>query len=115
MALPEWLSHDKKKCEFVIDTDKACSQFQGLLKLDDDDLDQYHVEVINHCVRREAKLQIGLAGCDPRKTETPKTLVLHFLRCDKWALKNFPKGRGVEAGAKDARQIYKGLRGVDPQ
>ena len=87
-------------------------------ELDVKKLDQFWLEVIYQFAKMDAQVLVKTLKIDPRPA---KALVL-IIRGNadvknKWALKNYPEGRGVEAAAKgrEARKLYAKVRGFIPQ
>lgn len=111
---PSWLTYDNKRAIFRINGDVYYPQI--LRELGVVEVDQYWLEVAYQCAKLDAMRYIMLAGVDPRPN---KVLILDIKVADKekWALRNHPVGRGIEAASKgrEAREHYKKLRGFLPE
>jgi hypothetical protein len=118
VQLPDWAT---VRGPGFIETqaDEFYPEILGEIGVDEKDYDQYWLTVAK-CIAKFEVL-IGVAGTDV--AAPPKgALRIHIKDGTKadnggvslWARARFPEGKGAVAGAKDAREIYRQLRGFAP-
>lgn len=106
--LPKWLSQ-RADGVFMIDPDIAYPAVLGALGADSKKLDQYWVETAYQATKLKAQELIDGTELDPRPN---MGLVLVIMseggRKDRWALANYPAGKGIAAATKglEARQHF---------
>lgn len=110
--LPKWLTR-RDDGVMVIDPDIAYPAVLTALGVKDGDLDQYWIEVAYQCAKMRVQDLVEGTEYDPRPN---RALTIHVQahggRKDRWALTQYPPGRGAELATKGraARQHYALLR-----
>lgn len=84
---------------YEIDPDVAYQSFLGKLGFVSKPITQYEVEVARRCFTKYLLDKLG----------HPITVVIP-VGSGRWALKNFPEGRGADAGAAEYRQYYEAVK-----
>ena len=120
LQLPEWAEvvksprSDSGKVSISIlgHTDGYVAEWFALLGVKVPD--QYWLEVAYQCAKMD--LQMALSGTPYDPLVAGKSAEFHFDRSERWALKNFQPGRGVQAASRDkeARAHYLRIRGKLP-
>lgn len=114
MTLPVWLKKNEKGV-FEVNPDIAYPEVMKALGIDPKKLDQYLMEVVYQCTKLEVMRIVKIEEIDPRPD---KVLVIDIKsNKEKWALTNFPKGKGLDVATKgrEAREYYIKWRGFIPQ
>ena len=131
ISLPSWLKRDSLKLPHWAKVEKHPYSKSGkvslcikvstkgyvedwLKLLEVKKVNQYWLEVAYQCAKLE--LQSCLVGTEYDPTTSGKPVEFHFDNAPEYALKKFPKGRGIEVASKglEAREHYKRLRGHMP-
>jgi len=96
--LPKWLTV-RPDGVAVVDPDKAYPIVLKALGVADKDVDQYYVETAYQCAKMAAQDLLGQQGA---------VLQIRIECRPKWALKNFPVGRGIVLATKgrEAKALY---------
>jgi len=117
LSLPSWASRkesESTKVTIVVDVNSAAAYPAMLSELEVTDVDQYWLEVAYQCIKLD--VQAALAGTvfDPRTVGKPAEI--HFSNAPEFALVKHPEGRGTAAATqgREAREVYKKLRGSMP-
>lgn len=112
--LPDWLTLDNGV--FLIDSDIIYPELLKELGVNEDEIDQYWLEVVYQCAKLETQRLLFNTSFDTRPNG--KSLLFSVRSADKerWALKNHRRGRGAEVATKgrEARGHYIKLRGYIP-
>lgn len=110
MELPAWATQTKDR-EFVVDVDTAYPLY--IKELGIKDLDQYWLETVYQFVKLDLQRHLMLNGVSP----WGKVFKFKTTNKEKWRQKNYPKGRGPEVATKgkEARALYKEMRGFIPK
>lgn len=130
---PDWIKEEKKDT-FLINADVAypalLTELKDSIKDLPDDLDKFEMPFINELrnidldnltqywievVYQMAKLELRRILLINGKNQWPDMIRISGNK-EKWALKNFPPGRGAETATKgrEARDHYKRLKGFIP-
>lgn len=131
VKLPKWLTQNSEKPNhFTANPDLYYPMIQKELEIPDDKLDQYWIEVFFQCLKMDVQHQVRVCGVDPRQLDPPLQLEIRInsgrnsdgtsnmgATKEKWALKNYPKGRGIVKATqgREARQHFQRLRGFIAQ
>jgi len=81
-----------------------------------EELDQYWLETAFQCAKMD--IQLAVAGTEAKPKPGGALVIIvkdNSKESGKWALKNHPKGKGVEAATKgrEAREHFKRIRGIE--
>lgn len=97
-----------------VDSDIAYGLMLDELGVAADKVDQYWLEVAYQCIKLD--VQAALEGTELCPVKNECAAQINFTRAPRWALINFPVGRGTLLATKgrEARQHYKRLRGRIP-
>ena len=109
--LPSWAKQVREgPCpKFEVDPDVCYPLLLEELGVAEEDIDQYWLEVVYQCMKMELQRILGRFNFE-----------IHVLvgeeRKRRWALKNHPEGKGIEAATQgmEAREHYRKLRGFVP-
>lgn len=119
VVLPAWAKLIKqpsdKFCAVIeVDSDKAYPAMLAELGVAPKSVDQYWVEVAYQCIKMD--VQAAIEGTDIDPSIAGKSAQINMSPADKWALKSFPKGKGITAATqgREARDHYKRIRGRIP-
>lgn len=109
-TFPKWITKESDN-SYVINVDEAYPALMKELKLREQDLDKYWLEVMYQFVKLDLRRMLILNGLNP----WPTTIKI---RGDKkrWGQKNYKDGRGSEKATKgkEAKDLYKQMRGFIP-
>lgn len=134
VRLPPWAKQGEiirkgVSMTILVDTDAALTEWQKLLGVADEEVDQYWVQVFNQCAKLDVQAAVANSDYDPRLRAAPYEI--RFLRADRWKIVSFPDNHkkvvkdsdgntkimtGVEVAdqGKEARNHYKRIRGAMP-
>lgn len=109
-TLPKWLTKDKKGA-YVVDTHAAYPIFLKALDLKPD---QYGLEVAYQSIKLKVQDVAADSGSDPRGEGKPLVILMESGKDkEKYALRNAPAGKGIQAATKglEAKAHYDRIRG----
>jgi hypothetical protein len=120
LLLPPWAEVGKSprveagKVSVILEADTDGYVAEWFALLDVKTPDQYWLEVAYQCAKMDLQMAISGTQYDPLVSGKPAEF--HFKRSERWALKNFQPGRGVQAASRDkeARVHYLRIRGKLP-
>lgn len=116
-SLPDWaVALDKGKIE--VDAEKFYPAILGELGVAEQDVDQYWLELAKTFMKFEVRLAIAGTALMPKSGGASVIYIVDGSKASggvsDWAQDAHAKGQGAIAGAKDAREAFKRLRGVLP-
>lgn len=119
VRLPEWAKiierGGEKLCAVIeVDSDSAYEAWLTELLPEATTPDQYWIEAAYQCIKMD--VQAAIEGTDLDPSLAGKSAQINLTPSDRWALKNFKKGKGVNAATqgREARDHYKRIRGRIP-
>ena len=119
-SLPSWATVlGKGKIE--VDAEKFYPEILGELGVAEKDYDQYWMELSKTFMKFEVRLAIAGTALMPESGGASTIYIVDRSKAaegangvSRWAQEAHSEGRGIVEGAKDAREVFKKLRGVLP-
>jgi len=111
-TLPKWLTRAEDGA-FVIDPNIAYPEILKALGVADKDVTQYWIECAFQCAKIAVQDLVTGTELDPRPARALVIVIAGDVdRKEKWALKNYDRGKGLQAATKglEAKRHYEVIR-----